>query len=91
MLKKAGTLLTMAVVFFVLLAVGLAGCGDEGEIFLEAGSQGRPGNSTVYDLEPGTMYLVRNGITWHIVQTDGGNWFYRLFYLSVWFDFYLEA
>ncbi|MCL2044516.1 MAG: hypothetical protein FWG89_10295 [Treponema sp.] len=71
MLKKAGTLLTMAVVFFVLLAVGLAGCGDEGEIFLEAGSQGRPGNSTVYDLEPGTMYLVRNGITWHIVQTDG--------------------
>jgi len=68
MLKKTGTLLSIAI---VLLAAGLAGCGDEGEVFLEAGSHGRPGNGAVHDLEPGTAYLVRNGNNWHLVRKDG--------------------
>jgi len=71
MLKKAEILPVIATALFVLLAVGLAGCGNEEEVFLEAGSQGQPGNGAVLDLEPGAMYLVRNGNNWHTVRKDG--------------------
>jgi hypothetical protein len=40
-------------------------------VYLEDGSQGFAGNGKVYGLEPGTMYLVRNGYKWYPVKDDG--------------------
>ena len=70
-MKKAGTLTVIATALSVLLAVWLAGCGNEEEVFLEAGSQGSPGNGAVLDLEPGIMYLVRSGNNWRTVLPGG--------------------
>ena len=56
---------------FVLLTAGFIGCGSEEAVFLEAGSQGRPGDGAVQGLEPGTMYLVRSGNDWYTVRKNG--------------------
>jgi len=63
-----------ALIIGVLLAAGLlAACGDGAadKVYLAAGSQGLPGDGTVYDLESGSMYLLQNGGYWYPVKGDG--------------------
>lgn len=40
-------------------------------VWLEDGSQGKEGDSMVYDLDPGSMYLVRSSQTWYPVNAEG--------------------
>jgi len=57
----------------LLAAVLLSACGDGAAdtVYLAAGSQGLPGSGNVYDLEPGSMYLLQNGRNWYPVRSDG--------------------
>ena len=63
-----------ALIIGMLLAAGLlSACGDgaAGKVYLDSGSQGLPGNGMVYDLEPGSMYLLQKGGNWYPVKADG--------------------
>jgi hypothetical protein len=54
------------------LIMVFAACDNEMDIvYLEDGSQGFAGDGKVYGLESGAMYLVRNGIKWFPVRSDG--------------------
>jgi len=57
----------------LFLAVLPLACEDgaEGKIYLAGGSQGLAGDGMVYGLEPGSMYLLQNGLNWHPVRSDG--------------------
>jgi len=55
-----------------MLAAVCAACGvEEDKIYLEGGSQGVAGDGRVENLEPGAMYLLRNGQDWYTVKSDG--------------------
>ena len=55
----------------VVVALLVSCGGDMDTVWLEIGSQGIPGNGAVQGLDSGSMYLARNGRTWHPITSDG--------------------
>jgi len=57
---------------FVISALALATCVNDLDIlYLVPGSQGEAGDTKVYDLYSGSMYLVKIGYNWYPVKEDG--------------------